>query len=230
MLENVHVETALWIRGALAGIELGPGARALDVGSSTLDFRTVEQPQIEEHVLAPLRGRGVGITHLDAKRAPGVDVVCDLDRADDGLVSELGTYELVLFAGTLHYVQDPDHALDLVAGFVAPGGWLVSTHPESARRTFDPQDNMLRATPEELAAMFERRGLERVRCESVRIDDGRYYRGLSLKSRPSWVPVFGRLWFPLPGFSERLRLRVPALRWRQSCVVMRHAPASPAIP
>jgi hypothetical protein len=37
------------------------------------------------------------------------------------------------------------------------------------------------------------------------------------------VPVFGRFWFPLPGFSERLRLLVPALRWRQSCVVM-HRP------
>jgi SAM-dependent methyltransferase len=226
----VHVETALWIREALGGIDVGQGARALDVGSSTLHFRAVEQPQIEEHVLAPLRGRGVEITHLDAKRAQGVDVVCDLDRADEGLVSDLGTYELVLFAGILQCVHDPDHALDLVAGLVAPGGWLVSTQPERARRTFDPRDNMLRATPTELAEMFERRGLQRVRSESVRIDDGRYYRGLGLKARPSWVPAFGRFWFPLPGFSEGLRLRVPALRWRQSCVLMRQAPAGPAAP
>jgi hypothetical protein len=33
--------------------------------------------------------------------------------------------------------------------------------------------------------------------------------------------VRGRFWFPLPGVSERLRLRIPSLRWRQSCVLMR---------
>jgi hypothetical protein len=78
---------------------------------------------------------------------------------------------------------------------------------------------MLRMSPDELAGVFERRGLERVRAESVRIDDQRYYHGL--RSRPSWVPVLGRFWLPLPGVTDRARLRIPAMRWRQSCVVMR---------
>ena len=60
---------------------------------------------------------------------------------------------------------------------------------------------MLRLTPEELAGAFERRGLERVRAESVRIDDPRYYRGVL--SRPSWIPVRTRWWLPLPGMSEQ---------------------------
>jgi SAM-dependent methyltransferase len=220
-LRSVHLETARWTREVLQAIELPPGARALDVGSSTLHYRTVEQPHIDAEVIGPLRERGIEITHLDAKQDPGVDVVCDLDRADEGLVSELGEYELVLFAAVLHYVRDPDHVLDVVVRLVAPDGHLVVHHPETARRTHDPVDNKLRLTPDELADMFERRGLERTRADSVRIDDGRYYRGL--RSRPSWVPVSGRFWFPLPGFSERLRFFVPALRWRQSCVVM-HRP------
>jgi SAM-dependent methyltransferase len=218
-LRGVHVETARWTSEVLQAIDLSPGARALDVGSSTLHYRTVEQPHIDEQVMGPLRERGIEIAHLDAKQDPGVDIVCDLDRADEGLVSELGEYELVLFAAVLHYVRDPDHVLDLVVRFVAPGGHLVAHHPQVARRSYDPVDNKLRLTPNELAEVFERRGLERRRADSVRIDDGRYYRGL--RSRASWLPVFGRLWFPLPGFSERLRLLVPALRWRQSCVVMR---------
>jgi SAM-dependent methyltransferase len=219
----VHVETALWSREVLEEIGLPPGARALDVGSSTLHYRTVEQPHIDDQLMAPLRERGVAITHLDAKRDPGVDVVCDLDRADEGLVSELGEYDLVLFAAVLHYVRDPDHVLDLVVRFVAPGGHLVAHHPQIARRSYDPVDNKLRLIPDELAKMFERRGLERRRADSVRIDDGRYYRGL--RSRPSWMLVSGRLWFPLPGFSEKVRFLMPGLRWRQSCVVMRRAAA-----
>jgi SAM-dependent methyltransferase len=215
----VHVETAAWTRAALAQLDLPRGSRALDIGSSTLRYRTVEQPHIEQEVLAPLRARGVEIVHLDAKAAPGVDVVCDLDQAGDELAERLGGHDLVLLTSVLHYLREPARAADLAVRTLAPGGHLVAHHPESARRSYDPVDHMLRLSPDELAAMFERRGLERVRADSVRIDDPRYYRGWL--SRPSWIPVRGRVWLPLPGVSERVRLRIPALRWRQSCVVLR---------
>jgi hypothetical protein len=213
------VETAAWTKAALAGIELPPGSRALDLGSSTSHYRTVEQPHIEDQVMAPLRTRGVEIVHLDAKQAPGVDVVCDLDAVDEGLAARLGEHALVLVCAVLQTLRDPERAVDLAVGVLGAGGHLVAHHPESARRIFDPVDRMLRMSPDELAGMFERRGLERVRADSVRIDDPRYYR--RLVSRPSWIPLRGRVWFPLPGVSEQVRLRIPALRWKQSCVVMR---------
>lgn len=215
----MHVETAAWTRAALAPLPLPSGSRALDIGSSTLHYRTIEQPHIEEQVLAPLRARGVQVVHLDSKDAPGVHVVRDLDEADAGLAEQLGEFALVLLASVLQYLREPARAADLAVRALAPGGHLVAHHPASARRTNDPVDRMLRMSPEELAAVFERRGLERLRAESVRIDDPRYYRGLF--SRPSSVPVGGRFWLPLPGVSERARLRLPALRWRQSCVLMR---------
>ena len=215
----MHVETAAWTRAAVAGLDLPPGSRALDIGSSTLHYRTIEQPHIEAQVLAPLRSRGVEIVHLDAKAAAGVDVVCDLDAADERLAERLGEHRLVLLTSVLHYLRSPAHAVDLAARTLAPGGWLIAHHPASARRSYDPVDHMLRLSPSELSALFAQRGLEMVRAESVRIDDPRYYRGLW--SRPSWVPVRGRFWLPLPGVAERVRLRIPALRWRQSCVVMR---------
>jgi hypothetical protein len=215
----VHVETAAWTKAALAEIELPPGSRALDVGSSTYHYRTVEQPHIEGQVMAPLRARGVEIVHLDAKRAPGVDIVCDLDAADEQLTKRLGEHALVLVCGVLQLVRDPERAVEFAVGVLAPGGHLVAHHPESARRIFDPVDRMLRMTPDELAGLYEHRGLERVRAESVRIDDPRYYRGLV--SRPSWIPFRGRVWLPLPGVTDQVRVRIPALRWRQSCAVMR---------
>jgi hypothetical protein len=219
----VHVETAAWTAAALANLEFARGSRALDVGSSTLHYRTVEQPHIEEQVMAPLRARGVEITHLDAKPAPGVDVVCDLGRADASLAARLGEYALVLVCGMMQALRDPGRVVDIAVQALAPGGHLVAHHPETARRTFDPVDFMLRMSPDELAGRFERRGLERVRADSVRIDDPRYYRGLV--SRPSWIPFRGRVWLPLPGVSEQVRLRIPALRWKQSCVVMRRPTA-----
>jgi SAM-dependent methyltransferase len=211
----MHVETAAWTRGVLAELDLPPGSRALDIGSSTLHYRTVEQPHIETEVLAPLRARGVELVHLDAKAAPGVDVVCDLDTAD----ARLGEHSLVLLTSVLHYLREPERTVDLATRSLAPGGWLIAHHPASARRSYDPVDHMLRLSPAELAARFAQRGLETAHLDAVRIDDPRYYRGLW--SRPSWVPVRGRFWFPLPGVSERLRLRIPSLRWRQSCVLMR---------
>ena len=222
----MHVETAAWTRAALAEIEFAPGSRALDVGSSTLHYRTVEQPHIEQQVMAPLRARGVGIVHLDAKPAPWVDVVCDLGMADEGLAARLGEHALVLVCGVMQALRDPGRAADIAVQALAPGGHLVAHHPETARRSFDPVDYRLRMSPDDLAGMFERRGLERVRADSVRIDDPRYYRGLV--SRPSWSPLRGRVWLPLPGVSEQARLRIPALRWKQSCVVLRRPPDTPA--
>jgi SAM-dependent methyltransferase len=203
----------------LAGVELPPGGRAIDIGSSTLHYRTVEQPHVDANVMEPLRSRGVAITHLDAKADDGVDVVQDLDEATPALADELGYFDLVLCVGLLGYVHDPGRTLDVVAALAAPGASVVSTTPESYRRTLDPHDNMWRPSPRELAAEYERRGFETTRAESVRIDDPRYYRGL--RSRPSWMPAFGRMWFPFPPGSERLRLRVPRLRWRESCVLVR---------
>jgi SAM-dependent methyltransferase len=213
----VHVETAAWTRAVLETVDLPRGSCALDIGSSTLHYRTVEQPHIEEQVMAPLRARGVELVHLDVKDAPGVDVVYDLERPGE----PVGEYELVLLANVMHYLRDPGPAAELAVRSLGPGGHLIVHHPELARRSYDPLDHGLRMTPDELVAMFERRGLTRVRAETVRIDDPRYYRGLV--SRLSWIPLGGRLWLPLPGVSERARLAVPALRWRQSCAVMRLA-------
>ena len=53
----MHVETAAWTRAALERIELPERSRALDIGSSTLHYRTVEQPHIERASWIPVRRR-----------------------------------------------------------------------------------------------------------------------------------------------------------------------------
>jgi SAM-dependent methyltransferase len=218
----MFVDSSRWIRAALEGIELPRGATALDVGSSTLDYRTVEQPHVEENVMVPLRERGIDITHLDAKQDRGVDIVCDVDAARPESALQIGRFDLVLCAGLLSCVSDPANALRFVKRLVGENGWLVVSTPESYRRTLDPRDNMLRPTAAELVAMCVADGnprFEPLLAESVRIDDRRYYRGL--RSRLCWVPVAGRWWLPLPGFTERLRYPVSRLRWRESCALLK---------
>ncbi len=104
---------------------------------------------------------------------------------------------------------------------VADGGWLLATTPQSYRRTLDPMDNRLRVTPAELIELFDDRGerLEIRDAVAVEIRDDRYYRGLL--SHASWVQFGASSWFPLPGVTERIRYRVPRLRWRESCVLLR---------
>ena len=217
----MFIETSRWFRDTLESADLSAGARALDIGSSTEHFRTVEQPCIEENVMAPLRARGVEILHLDRKDDPGVDLVVDLDTERLDLAERIGRFDLVLCTGTLQNVRRPDHAIELVKSLVAEHGWLLASLVRTYPRTRDPHDSMLRPTVSELCEMFSGAGgpaFAPVRAQEVRIDHPSYYRGL--KSRPSWVPV-GSRWFPLPGFSERVRLAVPRWRWRESCVLMR---------
>ena len=192
-LRAVYVEESEWIREALASVDLAAGASVLDVGSQTLDYRTREQPYVDANVIAPLRERGLEVTHLDAKAAEGVDVVQDLTATDPDPLTALGRrFDLVICAGTLPYVDDLDTAVRNVAALVAPGGWLLATATERYRLEPDPIDNRWRPTPAELGEAFSRAepALSLVREGVVRVDDPRYYKGWI--SRPSWMPRDGR--------------------------------------
>jgi hypothetical protein len=221
----VYVEAALWIRETLEGIELPDGAQVLDAASSTEHYRTVEQPHIEREVLAPLRARGARVIHLDVKRDPGVDIVCDLTDPNLDPHRDIGSgFELVIAADFLYHIPRDDlpRAASVLAAVTSPGGYLLVACPESYRRTRDPYDSGYRPTPDQLAGLLLSAdpALRPVATGSVRIDDRRRYKGLV--SRASSIPWRGR-WLPLPGFSEAIRRRIPRLRWRESCALLRKA-------
>jgi SAM-dependent methyltransferase len=219
----VFVETSLWIRAQLDQLELPPESRVVDVGSSTLDYRTVKQPHVETNVMAPLRARGAHIVHVDAKSEAGVDVVADVTAPDFDAATLGDPFDLVIVSGLLSVVTNVDRVIRVAAELVAPGGWLVAATPTAYRRTLDPIDNGWRPGAAELADRLVRVGcLEIVVAEGVRIDDARYYRGVV--SRSSQVRVRA-LWVPLPGFTDRIRRALPGLRWREACVLARRPAA-----
>ena len=219
----MYVRESEWIRDVLTGVDLPAGAGVADIGSQTLDYRTREQPYVDANVIAPLRERGFEVTHADAKDADGVDVVLDVTATDPAPLDVLGrTYDLVICAGLLPNVDDYETAIRNVAALVESPGWLLVTVTERYRLEPDPIDNKWRPNPAQVAAAFRAAdpGLESIEEKSLRISDARYYKDWI--SRPSYMPVFGgRWWFPWPGFTDRLRMHVPRLNWRQGCVLMK---------
>jgi SAM-dependent methyltransferase len=217
----MFVEEASWLARTLADLPLRRGDAVLDVGASTAAYRTGTQPHIARQIVDPLRERGLVYRTLDAKTGPGVDVVADLTAGREAVARAVGErFPLVLCTNVLTHVTDPHAAAAGLRELVAPGGYLVVTTPQSFRRTTDPLDNGLRPAPAELAALV--RGgdpaLQVVKSASLRIDSPAQYR--SVLGRPSWQRLAGR-WVPLPGAAEAVRRRVPAWRWRESCVVLR---------
>lgn len=217
----MYTETAAWIRTTLAGLELSEGARIADIGSSTLNYRTIEQPHVDRDVFAPLRGRGFEIVHSDVKKAEGVDVVFDVTDRSRTAAEVIGSdFDLVIAIGLFQVVQDWRWAIRVVSSLARPGGYVLVESPHVYRRVFDPDDSFWRPSPDELAREFQAAvPFEVVSKGSLRIDGEYLYRGLV--SRPSWTPLAGRWWVPLPGVTERIRYRIPSLRWKDSIVLLK---------
>src|SRR5260370_38651643 len=67
-----------WLGQRLASLSSDELFPMLNVGSSTEDYRTVEQPWIDANIFAPLRKRGGKKIHFDIKEARGVVIVGEL--------------------------------------------------------------------------------------------------------------------------------------------------------
>ena len=82
-------EEAAYIRDVLADFPAEAISPMLEIGSSTLAFRTIDKPHIDRDIHEPLKRRGVRIVTTDLL-AEGVEIVGDVfdpqilrDRIDD---------------------------------------------------------------------------------------------------------------------------------------------------
>lgn len=126
----------------------------LNIGSSTGYFRKVQQPQIHNHVFAPLEELGVKIVHTDMKEAEGVDLVGDImEEAFFNKVKEK-RFDKILCSNLLEHVRNPSLLAKRIASISNEGQYILITVPYLYPYHNDPIDNNLRPTVEELAAMF----------------------------------------------------------------------------
>ncbi len=164
----MHAEEAQWLGEILADSNIPQGAVVLNLGSSSEEFRCVEQPWIDLHVFRPLEGRGIKVIHADAKDEPGVDIVVDITAED--LAQRVPQSDFVLCTNLLEHVVDRDAVIEGLRTITAPGGRLVVTVPFTYRFHPDPIDTMYRPTPEQLAADVLRPEFVVERAESIDAD------------------------------------------------------------
>ena len=216
----MFVDEARWIERQLSAAALPDDARVLDLGSSTLEYRTRIQPHIAELIYRPLQRRGCRITSADVKKGEGIDLVVDLTRP--GLSAELAGrhFDLVICSNTLQHVSDRQVLAANAVGAVAPGGLLLMTAPRRYRRTTDPIDNMYRPDVADLLALIRRHGrAEALAADVISIDDRSYY---SFASRRILDHLL------LRSLRASLRWYLPPLRWRVTCLLARVMPPDPA--
>ena len=73
----MHIEEAIWINSIIKK-KSSQIKKLLNIGSSTLEFRTVLQPHINQYIFIPLKNLNAEAFHLDLKKDSGVDIQCDI--------------------------------------------------------------------------------------------------------------------------------------------------------
>jgi hypothetical protein len=150
----MNVLESKWLGERLARIpddELFP---LLNVGSSTLDFRTKVQPYIDRNIFDPLRRRCGKVYHLDIKESPGVDVAGDL--LDPVFLESLSRMKVrsIMLSNLLEHVENRGELCETLLKILPVGGYLFVSGPHDYPYHADPIDTMFRPTVQEMAAHF----------------------------------------------------------------------------
>jgi hypothetical protein len=132
-----------------------PTMTVAHLGSSTQDFRSIQQPYIDDEIFRPLSGTsGVRVVHCDIRDEPGVDVVIDLSRPEAaGAIEGLQANVYLLF-NILEHVPTPQSLVDVLVGVARPGDHLIVSGPRRYPYHADPIDTLFRPSARDLRALF----------------------------------------------------------------------------
>jgi len=120
----MFLEESIYIKELLA--KISSLQDVLDVGSSTLKFRTIIQPYIDKNIFQPLRDKEVKISYLDNKDGIGIDIVADVSNKRFTLPQK---YDLVICTNLLEHVSDLKTTIFNISSLVRKGGYLLITVP-----------------------------------------------------------------------------------------------------
>src|SRR5262245_56566951 len=150
----MYIRESEWLGRRLASLPSDELFPMLNVGSSTEDYRTIQQPWIDQNIFAPIRKRGGKVYHLDMKEARGVDIVGDLlDRKFLDGIAQMKVRS-VMVSSLFQHVTNRQEVSDVLLSIVPPGGYMIVSGQKSFPYCPDPIDTMFRPTIEEMHKHF----------------------------------------------------------------------------
>jgi hypothetical protein len=159
-----------WLGDRLASLPTDAISPLLNVGSSTEEFRTRQQPYIDANIFAPLRARGARVYHADIKAAPGVDLVGDL--LEPAFLEQIAKLQIrsAMISNLFEHVTIRQQICDVVMRILPAGGYLFVSGPKDYPYHADPIDTMFRPSIAEMHAHFPGTTV----VESAVIDSGNW--------------------------------------------------------
>ena len=138
----------------MVALDAADFAPLLNVGSSTSEFRSRQQPYVQREIFDPLERRGIDVVYTDLFDGPGVDLAGDL--MDDAFIELLRAREprSVLVSNLLEHVPDPPRVARAILDILPAGAYVFVSGPRDWPYHPDPIDNGLRPSPQQLAALF----------------------------------------------------------------------------
>jgi len=148
------IHEAIWFKKELAHFAPDQMFPMCNVGSSTGQFRTQDQPWIDELIFAPVARQGRMVKHLDMKPAPGVDIVGDL--SNPAFLKEVSNmrFKSVFCSNLLEHVTHREATCTILLSIVPSGGYLCVSVPCSYPYHPDPIDTGFRPDIAVLHALF----------------------------------------------------------------------------
>ena len=178
----MFIPEAEWIGKQISSLKFQTRPiRCLNLGSSTRDYREVQQPHVQNHVILPLLAMG-SVTHVDAKAAEGVDLFGDL--MDEAFWENIPSraFDLVMCSNLLTHVTDQEKIFRLIRRSVAPGGYALISTPQIYPYCADPVDAKYRPSEVDILAHFE--GFELYTAKQIELAETHYSR---LRKEPKAV-------------------------------------------
>jgi hypothetical protein len=148
------IEEAQWLNQNLNQINSDDLYPMCNIGSSTEHYRRVEQSYVDKYLFAPARAKNLQVIHVDAKPAPGVDVVGDL--TDPSILARLAPLNVrsIMCCNLLEHVTERALIANAILSMLKVGGYIIASVPFYYPYHADPIDTMYRPTLTELISLF----------------------------------------------------------------------------
>lgn len=148
-------ESVLVGRYLFSALENSQTRRVLNIGSSSLEYRSQIQPYIEREVFYPVTEKlGATIVHCDAKEESGADLIVDLLAPEAVALLRALSADAFVVANLLEHVEVVDDAVLQLDRIITSGSYLVASGPKSFPYHPDPIDNMFRPERWQVQSLF----------------------------------------------------------------------------